>query len=178
MTEAMENILFKPREEILEYAQKRVGMETAPVKGRYPVEYDPIRRYCHMINDDNPLFLDSEYAKQAGYRDVVCPPLLISYFAGKGIWPPTGQSAHFLSALPFPTPQTPYTSIAMAVEFEFFKPVIAGDRLSSKGRIGDIYVKAIKRDPEAIWTVNEQIINNQNGEIVTILKFISVYWKR
>ena len=39
-----------------------IGRKTPLYHGRYPVEYDPIRRYCHMVEDDNPLFLDPEYA--------------------------------------------------------------------------------------------------------------------
>ncbi len=178
----MAEYLSKPATEILEDARKRIGMETKPVQGRYPVEYDPIRRYCHMMNDDNPLYLDPAYAKKAGYRDVVCPPLLVGYFAGAGIWPPVQQEGPRLRAIPGVGPPyaaaMPRSSINMATEWEFLKPVIVGDRLSSKNRIADVYMKAIKRDPEALWPVTENIISNQNGEGVAVMKNIGVDWKR
>src|SRR5688572_4264832 len=42
--------------DIEEIRQKYVGFETAEARGRYPVEYDAIRRHCHMVDDNNPLF--------------------------------------------------------------------------------------------------------------------------
>ncbi|MFC1942191.1 MaoC family dehydratase N-terminal domain-containing protein [Chloroflexota bacterium] len=158
-----------------------MGEETELVKGRYPVEYDPIRRYCHMRDDENPLFLDPEYAKKAGYRGVVCPPLLVGYFAGQGIWPPVEEGPRFM-AIPILPPsiaqESPRSSINMATEWEFMKPVIVGDQLYSKERIGDVYMKALKRDPEALWQVTETIVSNQDGEVVAIAKTINVGWKR
>ena len=50
------------------------------VQGRYPVEHDPIRRYCHAADITYPLFLDPEYAAQTPHERVVCPPLFIGYF--------------------------------------------------------------------------------------------------
>ena len=70
----IKEFLLKSPTEILEYAQKRAGTRTETVPGRYPVEYDPIRRYCHMIDDLNPLYLDKEYAQKAGFGDVVYAP--------------------------------------------------------------------------------------------------------
>src|SRR3989304_8647950 len=54
------------------------GFETPRTSGRYPVEFDPIRRHCHMVEDRNPLFLEQG----------ICPPALVDYFASRGAWPP------------------------------------------------------------------------------------------
>ena len=179
--EEQKELLAKPTKEIFEIAKKRIGIETKSIPGRYPVEYDPIRRFCHMRDDANPLFLDPAYAKKAGYKDVVCPPLLVGYFAGPGVWPPSDAGPRMM-AIPILPPSaaqdSPRSSINMATEYEFFKPVTVGDRLSSKSRIGDVYMKPIKRDPEALWQVIENIITNQDGEVVCIAKTINVGWKR
>ena len=58
----------KTPDEFLEEAKKMIGTETEPVRFLYPVEYEPIRRYCLMVDDDNPLFLDPEYAKRIGVK--------------------------------------------------------------------------------------------------------------
>ena len=50
-------------EEVLKEARKLIGVETKPRQALYPVEHDPIRRFCHMTNDNNPLFLDPEVSK-------------------------------------------------------------------------------------------------------------------
>ena len=179
--EIKEFLLMSPTE-ILEYAQKRAGMRTKTIPGKYPVEYDPIRRYCHMIDDLNPLYLDKEYAIKAGFKDVVCPPLLVGYFAGQGVWPPGQEFGPRLMAVPrLPVAhfaEGARSDINMATEWEFYKPVTVGDHLSSYARIGEPYMKAIKRDPEALWFVTENVILNQNEEEVAVSKTIQVGWRR
>ena len=58
--------------------QQWEGHETPLVWGRYPVEHDPIRRHCHMLDDTNPLFLEEGR----------CPPVMVDFFASRGPWPP------------------------------------------------------------------------------------------
>jgi len=157
--------MAKTPEEILEEARKLIGTETKPAPGRYPVEYDPIRRYCHMCDDTNPLFLDPEYAKETRYGAVISPPLFIGNFAGPGIWPPAEEGQQ-LPHIPSPGNR----AINLTTEYEFLKPVKVGDRLSVKSRIADVYIKPIRLDPKAFWIVTERIITNQNGEVVVIAR--------
>ncbi len=161
--------MAKTPEEMLVEARKLIGSETKPVQGRYPVEYDPIRRYCHMNDDTNPLFLDPEYAKKTKHGEVTCPPLFVGNFAGPGIWPPATD----LPALP-PVITPGDRNINLTTEYEFFKPVKVGDHLSIKSRIADIYIKAIRLDPKAFWTETERIITNQNGEVVALARNIGL----
>ena len=133
--------------------------------GRYPVEYDSIRRYCHMNDDTNPLFLDPEYARKTKYGAVISPPLLIGNFAGPGIWPPAEEGQQLPTV-----PTAGDRGINLTTEYEFLKPVKVGDHLSVKSRIADVYIKPIRLDPKAFWTVTERIITNQDGEVVVIAR--------
>lgn len=151
-------------EQILEEARKLIGSESQPSYGRYAVEYEPIRRYAWMTSDDNPLFLDPEYAGKTKHGGVICPPLFVGNFAGPGPWPPVRDTGGGLPPVPAPGDR----AINLTTEHEFLKPVKIGDRLSSTSRIADVYIKAIRLDPKAFWTVNERIIKNQNGEVVYI----------
>src|SRR5262245_47040994 len=90
----------KTPEQVLEEAKTHIGDETEPVPSRYAVEYDPIRRYCHMVDDDNPLFLDPDYAKDTDYGAVVAPPFFIRQTTGPGPWPPAAQAASVLALVP------------------------------------------------------------------------------
>ena len=45
-------------ERLLVEARRRIGTETPIRWARYPVEHEPIRRWCHMVACDAPLFLD------------------------------------------------------------------------------------------------------------------------
>lgn len=154
--------MAKTPEEILEEARKLIGTETPVRKGRYPVEYDPIRRFCHMTGDRNPLFLDPEYAKKTRFGSVICPPGLVHLFAGVG-WP-TETINEFLALIPAPGDRP----VNLTHEAEWFKPVRVGDQLYEKMHLVDVYMKPIKLDPKAFWFVFETIITNQDGDVVCI----------
>ncbi len=146
--------------------QKYIGFETAPVRGRYPVEHDPIRRHCHMVDDNNPLFLDPEYTKTTSHGAVLCPPSgwLAMYFASRGPWPAVFEPM-------FPIVPTPGKRIAnMSQELEWFARIKVGDQLSVRRRVADIYQKAVSLDPEAVWIVAEAIITDQRDETVCIIR--------
>ncbi len=148
----------------LEAARKKfIGLETKPVQGRYPVEYDPIRRHCHMTGDNNRLFLDPEYAAKSKYGAVIVPPPFVSYFAGPGIWP-RGQEAPRLPAIPTPGDR----NINLTVEAEWLQPVKVGERLSVKSRYADLYFLSIRLDWCAVWTTTQNIIMNSRGDTVAI----------
>jgi len=160
----------KTPEEILEEARKMIGFETAPVYGRYPVEYEPIRRYAHMCDQTDPLFLDPDYAKTTRFGSVISQPLLIGNFAGPGPWPPSRGEAPAMPTVPTPGDR----AINLTTEYEFHKPAKVGDRLSATSRIADVYIKGIRLDPKAFWTVTERIIRNQDGEVVCIARNIGL----
>ena len=144
--------------------QKFIGAETQPVAGRYPVEFDPIRRHCHMAGDTNPLYLDPDYAAKSKHGAVIVPPPFVAYFAGPGVWP-KGVEAPQLPPIPTPGDR----AIAMAVETEWLAPVKVGDRLSSKSRYADLYFLSIRLDWCAVWTTTQSIITNQRGETAAIV---------
>jgi len=146
--------------------QKYIGFETAPVRGRYPVEHDPIRRHCHMVDDNNPLFLDPQYAATTPHGAVLCPHSgwLALYFASLGPWPAVFEPL-------FPIVPTLGKRIAnMGQEVEWFGRIKVGDHLSVRRRIVDVYQKAISLDPEAVWIVAEAIITNQRDETVCVIR--------
>jgi acyl dehydratase len=160
----------KSPEEMLAEAKKLIGMEGKPKKFRYPVEYEPIRRYCAMTDDDNPLFLDPQYAAESKYGGVVLPP-----FAPFGIMDDGNKdmmmslTANADRGIP-PTPGK--YLINMGQEWEFFKPVHVGDWLSVTNRLGDVYIKPTRVDPKSFWVITEFHYSNQKEEKVCIIKNI------
>jgi len=153
-----------------------IGKKTPRSHGRYPVEYDPIRRHCHMVEDENPLFLDPSFAKDTPHGGVIAPPVLAGYFAGDGAWPPTGgptQGKRSSSEEIEPegsiigdVPTRGERLINMNVAWEYFAPVRIGDELSSETVLADIFEKSIRLDPKAVWIVTARRIFNQNDELV------------
>ena len=146
--------------------RKYIGTEIPQARGRYPVEYDAIRRHCHMVDDNNPLFLDPEYAKATEHGAVLCPPSgwLALYFASLGPWP-----AVFEPVLPIvPTPGK--RIVNMSQEVEWSARIKVGDHVSVRRRVADIFQKGISIDREAVWIVAEAIIANQRGQTVCAIR--------
>ncbi len=146
--------------------RKYIGFETAKARGRFPVEYDPIRRHCHMVDDNNPLFLDAGYAKTTPHGAVLCPPSgwLALYFASLGPWPAVFEPL-------FPVVPAPGKRIVnMSQEVQWSRRIKVGDHLSVRRRIADVYQRGISIDPEAVWIVAEAIIENQRDEVVCVIR--------
>lgn len=153
-----------------------VGRVVSESTGKYPVEYDPIRRHCHMTGDANPLFLDPEFAKAAGpHGDVVVPPSLLPiYFASGGPWPRRprpkegGESKPKRPGFTLGVPTPGDRGINMGTEWEFPRPIRVGDRLRSEQMVTDVFMKGIKMDDKAVWIVSETTFYNQGGQSVAV----------
>lgn len=146
--------------------EQYIGFQTAKARGRYPVEHDPIRRHCHMVEDNNPLFIDPEYAATTEAGVNLCPPSgwLALYFASLGPWPAAFEPL-------FPMVPTPGKRIVnMSQEVEWSARIKVGDQLSVVRRVADVYQKGITIDPQAVWIVAEAVITNQRDETVCVIR--------
>ena len=144
---------------------KWIGRKSPVVRGRYPVEYDSIRRHCHMVEDTNPLFLDPDYGEQSEWGAVIAPPVMTRYFAGAGVWPPTADEGVSLMRQ---VPTRGERNINLNTEWEYLQPAKVGDHLSTQTEVVDIYEKSIRLDPRAVWIKTEMRITNQDGELVAV----------
>jgi acyl dehydratase len=142
-----------------------IGKKSPVTVGRYPVEYDPIRRHCHMVEDTNPRFLDPEYAATTPEGAVIAPPVMVDYFAGQGVWPPVQEGPRLQQLIP--TPGDRFINLNQTMEF--LKPIKVGDRISSQVEIVDVYIKPIGLDPRAVWTTTATRMTNQDGELVAVV---------
>lgn len=143
-----------------------IGKKSEVTRGRYPVEYDPIRRHCHMVEDRNPLFLEPDFAAETRFGGVIAPPVMLDYFAGNGAWPPVQQGARLMQGVPTRGDR----AINLNQEMNFLKPVRVGDRLSSQVVIIDVTEKPIRLDPRAVWITIETQLTNQSDELVATIR--------
>jgi len=157
-----------------------IGKVVSQTEGRFPVEYDPIRRHCHMTGDTNPLFLDPEFARDVGpHGEVVVPPsLLPTYFASGGPWPKGSKKKQDASekgakkskrpffTLGVPTPGD--RGINMGTEWEFLAPIRVGDRLRAEQKVTDVFIKATRMDEKSVWIKSAMTFSNQNDEPVAV----------
>jgi acyl dehydratase len=125
-----------------------------------------VRRYVDATGDANPLWLDDEYARGAGYRGRLLPPLLVGWvpFSFKeGTERANADPADLRRQLPLP-PE--YTNVRNAgSETEWVQPAYLGDPLATQSAIVDIVARQGKAGL-GIYISQEETVVNSRHEIV------------
>jgi acyl dehydratase len=129
-----------------------IGKQLAPVT--YAVGREKIREYARAVGETNPLHLDVEAARAAGYPDLVAPPMFAVVYSapavGPGIFDPEVG-----------------IDFAMMVhggqEFRWGKPVVAGDEITTTASVKDIS----ERDGKGFYVFESRSVN-QDGEEVCV----------
>ena len=129
-----------------------IGKQLPPVT--YAVGREKIREYARAVGETDPVHLDVEAARAAGYADVVAPPMFTVVYSapavGPGIFDPDVG-----------------INFAMMVhggqEFRWGKPVVAGDEITTTASVKDVS----ERDGKGFY-VFESVSTNQDGEQVCV----------
>jgi acyl dehydratase len=129
------------------------GHETPLTWGRYPVEHDPIRRHCHMVDDANPRFLARGE----------CPPVMVDYFAAGGAGADTEPDIlPLVRAIPTPGDRL----VNLGHEFEWHRTVRVGERLGARHRVQSIEVRPTRLDPLSVWIRTATTIVSERADVV------------
>ena len=62
-----------------------IGKTYEPVL--YAVGREKIREYARAVGESNPVHLDLDAARQAGYRDLVAPPMFVVVYSSPSVAP-------------------------------------------------------------------------------------------
>jgi len=120
----------------------------------YAVGREKIREYALAVGETNPVHLDVEAARAAGYDDVVAPPMFAVVYSapavGPGIFDPDVG-----------------IDFAMMVhggqEFRWGRPVVAGDEITTTTTVKDIS----ERDGKGFYVFESRSVD-QTGEEVCV----------
>jgi acyl dehydratase len=127
-----------------------VGKEFPP--SVYAVGREKIREYANAVGETNPLHLDPEAARAAGYADVVAPPMFAVVYTAPVLGPAIFDPDVGIN-------------FAMMVhggqEFEWGPLVVAGDEITTTARVKDIS----ERNGMGFY-VFESTSRNQDGDTV------------
>src|ERR1700730_10407470 len=129
---------------------KAVGKTYEPAI--YAVGREKIREYARAVGETNPVHLDAQAARAAGYADVVAPPMFAVVYSAVAVGPPIFDPELELN-------------FAMMVhggqEFEWGPPVVAGDEITTTVKVKDIHERGGRG-----YYVFESISSSQRGEQV------------
>ena len=118
----------------------------------YAVGREKVKEYAFAVGETNPLHVDHEAARAAGYADVVAPPMFAVVFAGRAM------------SAPLFDPEVGIDFGHMvhgAQEFRWGPLVVAGDEIQTTATVKDI----TERGGMGFF-VFETVSVNQRGETV------------
>jgi acyl dehydratase len=117
----------------------------------FEVDADRIRQYAEAVHEENPVHHDADAAKEAGFRDVVAPPMFAVVYSAGAMGPPIFEAIG--EALP--------RMVHGGQEFVWGEPVVAGDTITTEATVKEIYEK----DGKGFY-VFESVSKNQDGDEV------------
>ena len=129
---------------------KAIGKTYEPVT--YAVGREKIREYARAVGETDPVCMDLEAARAAGYADLLAPPMFAVVYSAPAVGPPIFDPEIELN-------------FAMMVhggqEFEWGEPVVAGDEITTT-----VSVKSIEQRAGNGFYVFESESVNQDGATV------------
>jgi acyl dehydratase len=127
-----------------------VGKTYPPVL--YAVGREKVREYAHATGETNPVYLDPEAARAAGYADVVAPPMFAVVYSAPALAPAILDPEVGINFA---------TLVHGGQDFAWGAVVVAGDEITTTASVKDISERAGMG-----FYVFESISQNQRGETV------------
>ncbi len=121
----------------------------------WDIEKGKIEEFANAIEDPNPIFRDEAAAKSAGFESVPAPLTFL-----------VTEIFHFDEKTPRPDYKVDLRRILDGgTEYEYIKPVLAGDTITSNTKVAEIYEKQGRRGGTMTFLVAETTFKNQKGEV-------------
>lgn len=127
-----------------------------------PIERSRLQFFAKAIGETDPVYVDAEAARRAGYRDIPAPPTFL--FAAEL---DSGAVDRLLDDL-----QIPLSKLLHGEQgFAYHQPACAGDTITVRSKITDIYAK---KNGALEFVVKTSRATNQKDELVAELRSVLV----
>lgn len=141
----------------IDFDRSVIGVEVEV--GTHEVDRDRIVAYARAVGETNPLYLDEDVAKKGPYGTIIAPPLFYNMLSlGGGLDPKVNFGNSGFDG---------------GQHVEFFEPIRAGDTISAKTQVADVYAKT-GRTGTMVFTVRRTTFTNQDGEKTIVMDRINV----
>jgi acyl dehydratase len=152
-----------------------IGRKT-PLRRLEIIAASDVRRYVDATGDANPLWLDDDFARGAGYRGRILPPTLVGWvpFSFKeGTERAKSDPTDLRRQLPLPRE---YTNVRNAgSETEWLQPAYLGEPLSTQSSIVDILAREGKAGLGIYISQEEQVVNFQQQIVLRRRHTLAVF---
>jgi acyl dehydratase len=136
---------------VTEEALKQIGKTGEP--RTYEVERGAIRRFADAIGDTNPIFNSEHDARDTRFGGMIAPPTFY-----RSLLAPVPEVK-----LEMPTAR----GLDGGSDWEYFKPVRPGDRITVQTKIADLRESEGRLGP-MVFTTTETSYTNQFGELCAL----------
>jgi acyl dehydratase len=117
----------------------------------YAVGREKVREYAHAVGETDPRYLDPEAAREAGFADVLAPPMFAAVYAGSAVFPAILESGLDFARM-----------VHGAQEFTWHVPVVAGDEITTEAELDEQSERGGLQ-----FYVFKTTSKNQRGELVS-----------
>ena len=129
-----------------------IGKSFPPVT--YAVGREKVREYAQAVGETHPVYLDVDAAREAGYADVVAPPMFAAVYSAPAIGPALFDDEVGIDFA---------RMVHGGQEFRWGPLVVAGDEVTTTATLEDIS----ERGPMAFY-VFETVSTNSQDETVCV----------
>jgi len=130
---------------------------------QYEVTKRDIKRFAQAIGETSPLHFNEDYARSTKYGTLVAPPLFCQTFIFEDV--PPDQLPDDGSPVEIDVPVPAQRTVGGGSCYEIFCPVAAGDTITVKSTLKDVFTKE-GRSGRLYFIVVETACFNQKNELV------------
>lgn len=142
-----------------------IGRTSEPTPLPEEVSASDLRRYINATGDRNPLWLDDDFARAAGYRARILPPMMVIDLSWRLQDSGDGRLWHHH----VPLPPTYIDTRNAENEIEWFGEVYVGETLVLTHRLTDIVARAGRRGL-GVYITRETDYRTGDGRLVARLR--------
>jgi len=124
--------------------------------GTFAITAQDIRAFVEAVGDLNPLYLDPAVARDAGYPDVIAPPLFCLQLRGERRLPEVELEPGFVS-------------LNGGQDLEFYDDLCAGQAYTATAKLAEVYEKTGRSGPLGV-IVREVAIKDADGRTVIFMR--------
>ncbi len=147
-----------------------------------PVNVPMIRHWVEAMGDENPVYLDDDAAREAGFPGIVAPPTMLQAWIMRGL--KVSREVEAARAAGAPSGDSPsdrvmalldeggYTSVvATNCDQRYLRPLVPGDRLSVESVTESVSPPKTTGLGVGRFLTNRLDFTDQHGELVATMRF-------
>jgi acyl dehydratase len=119
----------------------------------YEVGKEKIGEYVRVVGLDNPVHTDRDAAREAGYRDVVAPPMFCVVYSAPALGPAMFDDEVGMNFA---------SMVHGGQEFEWGEPACSGDEITTTARCLEIFEK----DGKGFYVFETNSVNQDGEQVV------------